>query len=210
MKLLSVNVGLPQIIQDDTRSVHSAICKTSQTGSVMARGSGLAGDGQADLECHGGVDKAVYIFPYEHYPWFQRLLSRDDFVFGQFGENLTTAGLLEDQVRIGDRFGMGEVILEVSQPRVPCFKLGLRMGTSAVIAAMIDSLRTGFYARVVREGWLVAGNSFELVATNADNLTVQEVMRLRYLDKGDVLGALKAAALPALTPSWREEFAQRC
>jgi MOSC domain-containing protein YiiM len=160
---------------------------------------------------HGGPDKAVYVYPSEHYPFWREELGIDDLPWGSFGENLTLEGWLEDQVAVGDRFRVGSVEVVVTQPRVPCFKLGLRFDREDVIEKFLDSGRSGFYLRVLVEGELEAGSRFERIEEEAHRVTVAEVNRL-YLDRHgepnvDLL--LRAVAVEALAPGWREHFLRR-
>lgn len=209
MKVVSVNVSLPKEIVHEGKAVLSGIFKDPVGGRVAVARLGLAGDGQADLEVHGGVDKAVYAYPHEHYPHWQQELGRSDLPFGQLGENLTTEGLLEEELRIGDVLRVGTVVLEVSQPRVPCFKLGIKMGRSDFVKMFLGSLRTGFYLRVIEEGELAADDSLERVSSDPSSLTVRDVCRLAYFDRSDLDGAARAAALEKLERGWREKFEKR-
>ena len=209
MKLLSVNTGLTQSVQDGARLRRTAIFKTPRSGPVMASRSGLDADEQADRKVHGGADKAVYAFPFEHYAFYGRLLERDDFSFGQFGENLTIDGFLEDQVFIGDRLKIGEALFEVSQPRIPCSKLALRLNDPRIVQAMLNTLRTGFYLRVLEEGRLEAGDIIEHFRAVGPSMTVSEVAALHSIDTQDFKGARKASRLGALSEGWKKTFANR-
>lgn len=209
MKLLSLNIGLPREVNWQGRTVPTAIIKEPIAGPVMATPAGLAGDGVADPSVHGGEHKAVYVYPFEHYDHFAKMLNRSDFVKGQFGENLTTHGLLESEVCIGDQFQIGEAVFEVTQPREPCFKLGMRMGSTAFPKQFLQSLRTGFYLRVVRSGQLIAGQPIERSVRRAYSLSVSEITRVCFFDKRDLATIRRAAAIEWLTPSWRAEFQER-
>jgi MOSC domain-containing protein YiiM len=169
----------------------------------------VEGDRQADLRVHGGVDKAVYAYPFEHYEHWKRELGREDLGFGQFGENFTVEGLLEDAVYIGDVFRVGSTVMQVSQPRTPCFKLGIKMGTQRFLKPFLASGRVGFYLRVLEEGEVGAGDSIERVRTDPARLSVREVSRLMYLDREDLDGARRAAAVEALAAGWRRSFEER-
>ncbi|HAV62593.1 MAG TPA: MOSC domain-containing protein [Verrucomicrobiales bacterium] len=209
MNLISVNVGEPAPVAWQGRTVLTAIFKKPVACPVSVHRLGLEGDAVADPEVHGGEHKAVYAFPFEHYDYFAQFLGRNDFVHGQFGENLTTSGLLETEVCIGDRLRIGGVLLEVTQPREPCFKLGIRMNDSRILRQLLESRRTGFYLRVVQEGVLVAGMEVTHEPAEAESLTVSEITRVCYFDKDDLPTVRRAAGLERLTPSWRENFRQR-
>jgi MOSC domain-containing protein YiiM len=168
----------------------------------------LDGDGQADLRVHGGADKAVYAYPYEHYAFWGAELGRNDFAHGQFGENFTITGWLEDAVCIGDEFQIGAARVQVTQPRSPCFKLGIRMSDDQFPARFAAANRTGFYLRVLQEGRVNAGDTIERVAHDAGSLSVRDVFRLRH-DCGTRAEYQRAARLLALTPSWRAVFEKR-
>ncbi len=208
MKLISVNVGRPRPVPHEGRVVSSGIFKEPVAGPVFLRRLNLDGDGQADLRVHGGADKAVYAYPFEHYAFWAGELGRHDFSHGQFGENFTVIGLLEDAVCIGDEFQIGEARVQVTQPRSPCFKLGIRMGDDQFVARFAVANRTGFYLRVLQEGRVAAGDAIERVAHDAGSLSVRDVFRLRN-DRGTRAEYERAARLPALSPSWRAVFEQR-
>ncbi len=208
MRITSVNVGLPAELATRDGVVMSGIVKRPVEGAVRVGATNLEGDGQADLSVHGGVDMAVYAYPAEHYPAWARELGRDDLAPGFFGENLTIEGLTEDGVRIGDRLRAGTALLEVSQPRLPCFKLAARSGEPAIAKMMMRGGRTGWYLRVVEEGVVTAGDPVAFEARAEGSMTVREIAGLvgsgaspEDLDRG--------AAVGALTLGWRESFAQR-
>lgn len=210
MRILSVNRSLPQTIEWQGRSVTTGIFKIPVSEPVSIDVDGLSGDGQADLSAHGGIDKAVYAFPHEHYQHFADLKrSVDDFPYGQFGENLSTEGLLETEVMIGDRFRVGSTAeFEVSQPRVPCFKLGIIMQAPQLLRPFLKSLKTGFYLRVIKGGTIQAGDEIHQTHSAEDSLSVADITRLFYFDKDHHEDRQKAARLPALTQSWRSGFTQ--
>lgn len=178
MKLISVNVSKPKEIAAGGRTVSTGIFKAPVAGRVRVGRLNLEGDGQADLRVHGGPDKAVYAYPFEHYDYWQRELGRSDLAFGRFGENLTVEGMLEDEVRIGDVFRVGSALLQISQPRSPCFKLGIRMGSSRFPKRFLAAGRPGFYLRVLEEGEVAAGDSIALDRAEPEGLTVLEASRL--------------------------------
>lgn len=207
MKLLSINVSKPKTVVHQGKQISTGIFKEPVQSARMARKTNIDGDGQADLTVHGGIDKAVYVFPFEHYSWYRDLLEKHDLDFGYFGENLTSDGLLEDQVRIGDR--IREAVFEVSQPRAPCFKFAMKVGTLKILKPFLSSGRTGFYLRVVQEGKLEAGNAIEKIDGNANAPTVNELIRLYYFNKNDIVGLRRAIDTVALSETWRKDFAKR-
>lgn len=209
MKLLSVNIGGARAIRHRGQNVMTGIFKEPAQGQVKVTTLGLAGDVQADFKVHGGIHKAVYCYPFEHYEHWSRELGRNDFACGQFGENLTTTGATEDDTNIGDIFRLGDVLLEVTQPRVPCFKLAHKMNASGFPKKFTASGRTGFYLRVLAEGEIAAGDAIERVKIDPHGITVRETMRIMHIDREDFDAIKKALAVPALTPSWREELEDR-
>lgn len=209
MKLLSVNVALPRSIASEEGVVSTGIFKEPVSGRVLLRRLNLDGDSQADLQNHGGVYQAVYAYTYENYRHWARELGRDDFSTGQFGENFTVEAMPEDSVSIGDVFRVGGAVVEVTQPRVPCYKLGLKMGSPGFPKRFLNSGRVGFYLRVVEEGEVGAGDRLERIGRAPERLTVLEVIRLAYPDRGNREMTRKAARLPALSPEWRHRFETR-
>ena len=208
MTLISINVGLPREITHRGQAITTGIFKAPVAGTVRLGRLNLAGDGQADLRVHGGADKAVYVYPFEHYAFWAGELGRHDFSHGQFGENFTTTGLLEDGVCIGDVFEIGEAWVQVTQPRTPCFKLGIRMGEENFPARFTSANRTGFYLRVLEEGRVAAGDAIEWVERAAGSMSVREVFRLRHVG-GTRAEYERAARLPGLASSWRGAFEKR-
>jgi MOSC domain-containing protein YiiM len=208
MKLISINIGRPRPVPHEGRVVSTGIFKEPVAGPVFLRRLNLDGDGQADLRVHGGADKAVYAYPFEHYAFWAGELGRDDFSYGQFGENFTITGWLEDAVCIGDEFQIGAAWVQVTQPRSPCYKLGIRMNDDQFPARFAAANRTGFYLRVLQEGRVAAGDAIERVTHDAGSLSVRDVFRLRH-DRGTRAEYERAARLPALSPSWRAVFEKR-
>lgn len=206
MKLISVNVSQPKAVLHNGKRIKTGIFKEPVSGRTMMRRLNIDGDGQGDPTVHGGVHKAVYVYTIEHYEYWKRQLARDDFTHGQFGENLTVEGMLEDTVHIGDVFRIGEAVVEVSQPRVPCFKLGIKMGNPRIVKPFLESTRVGFYVRVLEEGEVGAGDAIEPISVGDGGMTVKEIVHLRHFDNANTTGAEKAANLSALTPSWRDAF----
>lgn len=209
MRLISVNIGLPRGIIHRGQAVSTGIFKAPVAGAVFLRRLNLDGDGQADLRVHGGADKAVYVYPFEHYAFWSGETGRNDFSHGQFGENFTTTGLLEDEVCIGDVFRIGGARVQVSQPRTPCYKLGIRMGDEGFPARFTAANRTGFYLRVLEEGEVTAGDAIELIERAADSMNVRDIFRLRHDGEGTREEYARAARLPGLAAGWRAAFEKR-
>jgi MOSC domain-containing protein YiiM len=210
MRLVSVNVAQPRVVEWKGDLVETGIFKQPVAGRVRVRRTNLDGDRQADLTVHGGVDKAVYVYPSEHYPFWQAELGRDDLAWGMFGENLTTEGLDESGVRIGDVFAIGTAELEVSQPRLPCFKLGLKFGRADMVRRFLKSGRLGFYVRVRREGAVTAGDAVARISpAPADAPTIAELAHLEANGRQDRAVLERAVRTDALTRSWREEYQKR-
>src|SRR5437868_2749238 len=182
MKLLSVNVGLPREIEWKGKIVRTSIFKSPVSGPVRVAQLNLEGDQQSDLSVHGGVDKAVYAYPSEHYPFWRRELPGMDLSWGVFGENLTTEGLLEETLHIGDRLRVGSSEFLVTQPRMPCFKLGIRFGRPDIVKRFLQSGRSGFYLAVLVEGEVTAGDSIEFLAREENGITVADIISLYRID----------------------------
>ena len=209
MKLLSINVSLPKEVTGQGKTYSTGIYKVPVEERVKVHSLGLEGDGQADMENHGGIHKAVYGYPFEHYGYWSTQLGRNDFTFGQFGENLTVQGWLEDDVHIGDMFRIGEVVLEITQPRVPCYKLAVKMGLPEFPKLFATSGRIGFYMRVLAAGEIGVGDAMERMKVDARGVTVRQMMEVMYFKKHHEELMRRAISIPALTPSWREELKQR-
>ncbi len=206
MKLISLNVGLPRIVESNGEPVTTGIFKEPKQGPVMLRKLNLDGDRQADLTVHGGVSKAVYGYPVEHYEFWRRELPDMELPFGMFGENFTTEGLREDTLNVGDRFRIGEAELMVTEPRLPCYKLGIKFGRSDILRRFLQSRRTGFYFAVVKEGQVEAGDEIELLSRDSNNISIADITRLYAFEKDDVDTLRRAVKLEALSESWREYF----
>ena len=200
MKLLSVNVSLPRDISHGGKTVRTGIFKQPIKDRVMLRGLNIEGDGQADLVGHVGTYKAAYVYSVENYRYWETELGRSDFEFEQFGENFTVEGMLNDIIRVGDIFCIGGALIEVSQPRVSCFKLGIRMGIQGFEHILLSSNRIGFYLRVLKEGEVSADDTFETVDTDPERMSVADVNNLLYFDLGNLEGARKALRIKALSP----------
>jgi MOSC domain-containing protein YiiM len=206
MKLISVNVGLPREVTWKEKTVSTGIFKEPVNDRVMVRSLNLDGDGQADLTVHGGLEKAVYAYPFEHYGYWQSELPDTELTLGNFGENFTTTGLREEELNIGDRFRVGDVHLMVTQPRLPCYKLGIRFGRSDMVKRFLASRRTGFYFSVLSEGEVGAGDTLELVSRDENNITVADITQLYTREQSNPELLHRAAQLEALPKSWRDYF----
>jgi MOSC domain-containing protein YiiM len=209
MKLLSVNVSRPREVAHGSETVTTGIFKEPAEGRVMLGTLNLDGDGQADLVGHGGIYKAAYAYSVENYEFWKRELGREDLSFGQFGENFTVEGMPEDEVHIGDVFRVGGALVEVTQPRVPCYKLALKMGLKGFEKRFLATCRVGFYLRVLEEGEVGAGDGVDRVRIDPERITVREMCHLLYFDPENLEGARKALRIRALSPGWRQSFEQR-
>jgi len=209
MKIISVNVGLPRLVLRNGEPVSTGIFKEPVAGRVMVRTLNLDGDRQADLSVHGGPEKAVYVYPSEHYDLWKRELPNMELPWGMFGENFTTEGMFEPEINIGDRFRIGSAEVMVTQPRMPCYKLGIRFGRTDIIKRFLASERTGFYFSVLKEGEVGAGDEFQLMVKNASGVRVVDVTRLYSSDKENVDLLRRASATEALPNNWREYFRKR-
>jgi|SRR5919205_553089 MOSC domain-containing protein YiiM len=209
MKIVSLNVGRPRLVVWEGRTVSTGIYKNPVGGRVALRALNLDGDRQADLTVHGGPYKAVYAYPSEHYDYWRKELPGAELPWGMFGENFTTEGLDEAGVRIGDRFRIGSAEVSVTQPRMPCYKLGIKFGRADMLKRLLASGRTGFYFSVQREGEVGAGDEVELIERDENGVTVADVVRLYAKERGDVETLRRAVALEALPESWREHFRQQ-
>ena len=205
-RLLSVNVGLPQDLTWHGRTVYTAVWKKPVEGPVQVRWLNIDGDGQGDLAGHGGEQRAVFVYQIESYQYWQDQLSRDDFEYGQFGENFTVAGLGDDQVCIGDRYRIGEAEFEVTQPRVTCYRVGIRMNDPQIPALLVSRHRPGFYLRVLREGAVQAGDDIVPLASGPQAMTVAEIDALLYLPGHPRKQLLRALQIPALSQGWKASF----
>ena len=209
MKIVSLQVGRPRLVVWNGQTVSTGIYKTPVEGRVMLRTLNLDGDRQADLTVHGGVNKAAYAYPSEHYDYWRGELPGAELPWGMFGENFTTQGLDESSVRIGDRFRVGAAEVTVTQPRLPCYKLGVKFGRADILKMFLASGRAGFYFSVRREGEVGAGDEVELIGRDENNVTVADILRLYARDKDDVETLRRAVAVEALPESWRERFRQQ-
>jgi MOSC domain-containing protein YiiM len=209
MNLLSINVGLPRDVEWRGKTVRTSIFKSPVPGRVRVRRLNLEGDQQSDLTVHGGAEKAVYAYPSEHYAFWREELPGTDLPSGAFGENFTTEGLLEGAVHIGDRLRAGTAEFVVTQPRMPCYKLGIRFDRPDMVRRFHDSRRNGFYLAVLQEGEVSAGDSFELIARDEHGVTVADVVALYAADAANQDLLRRVSELPALPEGWREYFRKR-
>jgi MOSC domain-containing protein YiiM len=208
MRVESVNVGLPREVEWKRRKVQTGIFKSPVAAKLAVRRLNIDGDGQADLTVHGGPDKAIYAYPSEHFgPWSEQL--GRPLTPGMFGENLTTAGLLEDAVHIGDEFRVGTARLVITQPRLPCFKLGLRFDDPGMVKTFLKAGKPGIYFAVLEEGVVEPGDPIERIAEDGSRITVTEMFRL-VLDQDPAPEALRRLlGVPALAAVWRKELEER-
>lgn len=209
MKLLSVNVSLPKEINFKGKTIRTGIFKDPVPGRVKVRRLNIDGDGQADLVGHGGEFRAVYIYSFDNYGFWERELGRTDFTFGQFGENFTVEGMSDDEVHVGDIFQIGTALFQVTQPRVPCYKLAIKMGVDGFYSRILESGRLGFYFRVLEEGEVSAGDFIRKVQADPVGMSISEVNKLMYYDKDNLTGASKALKVTALSPGWKTAFEGR-
>ncbi len=212
MKIVSLNVGLPREVMWHGGAVTTGIFKEPVAGRVALRTLNLDGDGQADLSVHGGEYKAVYCYPVAHYGYWKKELAGRELPMGMFGENFTTDGLSEDSAHLGDRFSVGSAEVVVTQPRLPCYKLGVRFQSDDMVRRFLASGRTGFYLAVTREGEVDAGDEIKVISRDENAVPVSEVTRLyiakRY-DQDDVKSLRRALGVAALPESWKEYFRER-
>jgi MOSC domain-containing protein YiiM len=206
MKIISVNVARPRLVEWNEQIVSTGIYKVPVAGRIMLRTLNLDGDRQADLTVHGGPSKAVYVYPAEHYNYWRDELPGTELPWGMFGENFTTEGLNEATVNIGDRFRVGSAEVMVTEPRMPCYKLGIKFGRTDIIKRFLKSGRTGFYLSVQSESEVGAGDELELIGRDENNVTVADITRLYTEDRDDGETMRRAIALAALPESWRNHF----
>ena len=206
MKIISINAGLPRETIHEGRMIRTGIFKTPITGRVRVNALNIEGDQQADLTVHGGASKAVYAYPAEHYEFWRRELPEVEFPWGSFGENLTTEGLLEKELNIGDHLCAGAAELVVTEPRLPCYKLNAKFMREDMVKRFLRSRRTGFYFSVAREGDIGAGDPFHFLSREENRVSVADITRLYAFDRNDLVGMRRAAAIKALPESWRSYF----
>jgi len=212
MKLVSLNCGLPRELEWHGRTVTTGIFKESVGGRVALRKLNLDGDRQADLTVHGGEAKAVYCYPLSHYEYWKAELPGCNLPMGMFGENFTTDGLSENSVFLGDKFSIGTAEVVVTQPRLPCYKLGIRFQSDEMVKRFLAAGRTGFYVAVTREGNVAAGDTIVSIQRDPNSVPVSEVTRLfvtKQYSEGDFISARRMLHIAALPDSWKDYFRQR-
>ena len=212
MKLVSVSVGLPREVLWHGRSVTTGIFKEPVAGRVALRKMNLDGDRQADLTVHGGEYKAVYCYPVEHYNFWKKELSGRELPMGMFGENFTLQGWLEGDAHLGDRFAVGSAEVVVTQPRLPCYKLGVRFGSDDMVKRFLASGRSGFYMAVTREGEVGAGDEITVLSRDANAVPVPEITRLyvaKRWEAEELVSLRRALQVTALPEDWKEYFRER-
>ena len=209
MQVISVNVGQPRKVLWNDQIVETGIYKEAVEGRVAVRRLNIDGDRQADLEVHGGLDKAIYAYPAKHYPFWREQFPEMELPWGMFGENLTLTGLLEDTVHIGDLFQVGSAKLMVTQPRLPCFKLGIKFGRDDILKRFLVSGMTGFYFAVLEEGEVAAGDPISLLHQDEHLVQVADIVRLYREDKYNLDLIRRVVAVEALPEEWREYFQER-
>jgi ferredoxin-NADP reductase/MOSC domain-containing protein YiiM/ferredoxin len=205
-RLLSVNVGMPKDVPWQGKTVFTGVFKDAVSGPRRVRKLNVDGDGQGDLAGHGGEQRAVFVYQIESYRYWEQELGRSDFVYGQFGENLTVEGLSDDEVCIGDRYHIGTALFEVTQPRVTCYRVGIRLNDPRIPALLVSHRRPGFYFRVLEEGEVQAGDEIVKVASGPEQMTVAEIDALLYLPGHPRQQLLRALRIPALSPGWQASF----
>jgi MOSC domain-containing protein YiiM len=208
-KLISVNVGLPRVVMSNGEPVSTGIFKEPLPGRIMLRTLNLDGDRQADLSVHGGPSKAVYVYPSEHYDYWKHELPEMKLPWGMFGENFTTAGLFESELNIGDKFQVGSAVVMVTEPRMPCYKLGIKFGRSDIVKKFLASERTGFYFAVLQEGEVGAGDRIELIEGSKRSVKVRDITQLYTREKHNVGLLRRAMEVEALPDSWKNYFQHR-
>jgi ferredoxin-NADP reductase/MOSC domain-containing protein YiiM len=204
--VLAVNVGKPRDVPWQGKTVYTGVWKSPVSGPAMVRRLNIDGDGQGDTAGHGGEQRAVMVYQIDSYRYWQKYFGRDDFEYGQFGENFTVDGLADDEVCIGDRYRIGEAEFEVTQPRVTCYRVGLRMGEPQLPALLVSHHRPGFYLRVIAEGHVTAGDEIVKTRSGPGDLSVAATDALLYLPGRDREQLRVAVAIPALSPGWRGSF----
>ena len=210
MKIISLNVGAPRIVRQGDRDVLTGIFKAPVPGPIMLRCLNLDGDRQADLQVHGGRNKAVYAYPSEHYDFWRAQLPEMDLPWGMFGENLTTEGLSEEHANIGDEFRIGHVArVKVTQPRLPCYKLGIRFGREDIIKRFVASRRSGIYFSVLEEGLVSMGDPIERVREDERRLSIADVNRAYVLARENIPLVRRIVSLEILPPGLHDDFAEQ-
>lgn len=209
MKLVSVNVGLPRVVMSNGDPVSTGIFKEPVAGRLALRTLNLDGDRQADLSVHGGPSKAVYVYPSEHYDYWKREFPEKKLLWGMFGENFTTAGLFESELNIGDKFRVGSAVVMVTEPRMPCYKLGIKFGRSDIVKRFLASERTGFYFAVLQEGEVGVGDPIELIEGSKNSVRISDITLLYTREKHNAGLLRRAIEVEVLPESWKSYFQHR-
>jgi MOSC domain-containing protein YiiM len=209
MQLIAVSIGQSQQVEYEGRTFSSAIFKAPVEGRLAVTPKGIDGDQQADRKHHGGRDKAMLVYAHEYYDQWSTLLNRTDLRPGMFGENLTVSGLTDDQVRLGDTLQIGETVVQVSQPRTPCYKLSARLNDSTVLKPYVERGMVGFYVRVLKTGTVGAGDAIAVLQRAEPSMTVRELSNLYHLQRDNVEGIRQAVQIESLADAWREPLLKR-
>jgi MOSC domain-containing protein YiiM len=208
-KLISVNIGLPRVIMNNGEPITTGIFKEPVAGRVMLRTLNLDGDRQADLSVHGGASKAAYAYPSEHYEYWKQEFPEMKLPWGMFGENFTTAGLFEIELNIGDKFEVGSAVVMVTEPRMPCYKLGIKFGRADIVRRFLASERTGFYFAVLQEGDVGVGDQIKLVERSKHSVKTNDITQLYTRDKHNTRLLRRAIEVEALPEGWKSYFQHR-
>lgn len=208
MNVRAINVGTPIVMEYQNKEIISGYSKSPVEQMIFLSKLNFAGDGQGDLVHHGGEDKAICVYPFERYDYWERELGVS-LTFGAFGENLTTEGMLEDEICIGDIFELGEAVVQVSQPRQPCYKIAARYGVKEFPAKIQQTGYTGYYLRVLQEGWVTPGDKLSLKQRHSACVTLQYANQIMYHDKKNTMGIQTILDVPELSASWRETLTKR-
>ncbi|HEV8592066.1 MAG TPA: MOSC domain-containing protein [Pyrinomonadaceae bacterium] len=210
MKINAVCVGIPQIVQVGNEGfVTTSIFKHAVEGQIKVNEFNLEGDAQADLTVHGGWSKAVYVYPFEHYAFWSKELPETQLEYGNFGENLTTEGLLETGIFIGDRLRIGSAEFVVTEPRMPCYKLGIRFGRKDILRRFLQSRRSGFYLAVTKTGEIAVNDAIEMVSRDENKVSVTDIVRIYVEDKDDIRTMRRALRIDVLPDGWKDAFKSR-
>jgi MOSC domain-containing protein YiiM len=205
MKVKSLNVGNIKRLEWKRKVFQTGIIKTPTDKKLFVSNTNIEGDKQGNLKVHGGVDKAIYVYPFEHYEYWEKKFPATNFSDGMFGENFTTRGLTEFETCIGDRFNIGEIIVEVSEPRFPCVTLAARLGTPEIVKPFLHSYKSGFYLRVIKEGYVQKGDTITLLGRSLDRFSVADFVKL-YINRNNRELKEKALANKAISERWKEKI----
>ena len=205
MKVVSINIGKPKEMNWKGKRTISGIYKSPTEKKVFVSSTNIEGDGQGNLKIHGGIDKAIYVYPFEHYEYWKTIFPDIDFSKGMFGENLTTSGLDESETNIGDKFNIGEIIVEVSEPRFPCVTLAGRMRTADIVKPFLHSYKSGFYLRVLKEGLIQVGDTIGIHEKSEDKFTVSDFVKF-YINRDNSELKKRALVNTAISDRWKDKF----